>query len=96
MLSPDDVQQLDALSADQALVYARQVIERLGKKLQFEQTKNAALAFELARLKQWRFGYSSESMDSAQSQLFETKELQVFAAESKAEDNAVDTARKLV
>lgn len=95
MLSPDDVQQLDALSADQALLYARQVIESLGKKLQFEQTKNAALTFELARLKQWRFGSSSESMDAAQSQLFEAKELQVLVAESKAEDNAADTARTL-
>ena len=95
MLSPDDVQQLDALSADQALIYAHQVIERLGKKLQFEQTKNAALNFELARLKQWRFGTSSESMDAAQSQLFEAKELVQFAAESKAEDNAADAARTL-
>jgi transposase len=93
MLSPDDVQQLDALSADQALLYARQVIESLGKKLQFEQTKNAALSFELARLKQWRFGSSSESMDAAQSQLFEAKDLVQFAAESKAEDNAADLVR---
>jgi transposase len=95
MLSPDDVQQLDALSADQALLYARQVIENLGKKLQFEQTKNAALTFELARLKQWRFGTSSESMDAAQSQLFDAKELQVLVAESKAEDNAADLALTL-
>jgi transposase len=44
--------------------------ERLQRELKFAQTKIAALNFELARLKRWRFGISSESLD-AQSPLFE-------------------------
>jgi transposase len=109
MHQSDDLQQLATLSGAQAMQYARQLIERLSAQihteqeqrrvqqaqLKFEQTKNAALTFELARLKQWRFGTSSESMDAAQSQLFEAKELQVLVAESKAEDNAADLARTL-
>jgi transposase len=109
MFNSDDLQQLDALSGDQALAHARQIIARLSVQilaeqeqrrveqvqLKFEQTKNAALNFELARLKQWRFGSSSESMDAQQSQLFEARDLQLFTAESKAEDNAADAARKL-
>jgi transposase len=107
MLQPHDLQPLDTLHGAQAMQYARQLIERLSTQVQteqaqrrveqaqlkFEQTKNAALSFELARLKQWRFGTSSESMDAAQSQLFDAKELQVLVAESKAEDNAADQAR---
>jgi transposase len=100
MLSADDLQQLDALDGDQALAHARALIERLrqlsetqARQLKFEQTKNAALNFELARLKQWRFGTSSESMDAQQSQLFEAKDLAAFAAESSAEDRAADSAR---
>jgi transposase len=109
MLSAEDVQQLEVLRGEQALAHARQIIERLSVQIQteqdqrrieqaqlkFEQTRNAALNFELARLKQWRFGTSSESMDAAQSQLFEAKDMVQFAAESKAEDNAADAARKL-
>jgi transposase len=109
MLHSDDLQPLDALSGEQAMLHARQLIERLSAQIQteqaqrrieqaqlkFEQTKNAALTFELARLKQWRFGSSSESMDAQQSQLFEAKDIQVLVAESKAEDNAADAARKL-
>ena len=68
MLEPADLLELDTLSGEPARQYARQLIERLSKQLKFEQTKNQALNFELARLKQWRFGSSSESMDSAQAQ----------------------------
>jgi transposase len=100
MLSPDDVLQLDTLRGAQALLYARQLIERLRTQIQaeqaqlkFEQTRNAALNFELARLKQWRFGSSSESMDATQSQLFEAKDLALLAAESSAEDRAADAAK---
>lgn len=107
MLTTDDTQQLDSLGGAQALVHAHQLIERLRAQIQaeqaqrqieqaqlkFEQTRNAALNLELARLKQWRFGRSSESMDSAQSQLFEAKELAALVAESSAEDRAADAAR---
>jgi transposase len=107
MLTPDDVQQLDSFSGAQALLHAHQLIERLSAQIQaeqaqrhieqaqlkFEQTRNAALNFELARLKQWRFGSSSESMDSQQTVLFETQELALLAAESSAEDRAADAAK---
>jgi hypothetical protein len=76
--------QLQALGDTQAAATARELIERLcaqlqaqQKQIKFEQTKNASLSFELARLKQWRFGKSSESLDAqglnAQAQLFDAK-----------------------
>ena len=40
------------------------LIERLQAELKFSQTKIEALNFEIARLKRWRFGSSSESLDS--------------------------------
>jgi transposase len=100
MHTPDALLQLDAFSGQQALVHARALIERLSAQIQaeqaqlkFEQTRNAALSLELARLKQWRFGASSESMDSQQTLLFEGKELTLLSAESSAEDRAADAAR---
>lgn len=44
--------------------------ERLQAELKFAQTRIAALNFEVARLKRWRFGSSSESLD-AQAPLFQ-------------------------
>src|SRR5574337_643059 len=49
---------------------SREDFERLRSQLKFAQTKIAALNFEVARLKRWRFGQSSESLD-AQAPLFE-------------------------
>ena len=40
------------------------LIERMQAELHFEKTRNAALNFEIVRLKRWRFGSSSESLDS--------------------------------
>ncbi len=48
--------QLQVLGEHQAVADARQLIEQLQTQLKFEQPKDAALSFELARLKQWRFG----------------------------------------
>lgn len=59
--------------------------------LKFEQTRNAALNLEVARLKNWRFGTSSESMDAAhsgQSDLFDAKLLMALTQEAGAEDRA--------
>lgn len=56
--------------------------------LKFEQTRNAALNLEVARLKHWRFGTSSESMDAAQTNLFDAKTLVALNQESLAEDRA--------
>ena len=94
MLEQADDLQLQALGEDEAAQYARQLINRLSRQLKFEQTKNQALNFELMRLKQWRFGSSSESMDSAQVQLFDSKLEAVLIAEAKAEDRGADEARK--
>jgi transposase len=99
MLEQVDTQQLHALGDDQAAQYARELIAHLVKlstsqaqQLHFEQTKNAALNFELARLKQWRFGKSSESLD-AQGQLFDAKTEQALLEENQAEDRAADEQR---
>ena len=93
--------QLLALGEDSAAQYARQLIETLSAqltieqaKLKFEQAKNQALNLEVMRLKQWRFGSSSESMDSTQVQLFDIKIEQTLIEEFKAEDRAADEARK--
>ena len=94
MLEQAELQHFDTLSGEQAKQYARQLLERLGRQLKFEQTKNQALNFELMRLKQWRFGSSSESMDSAQVQLFDTKLEAVLLEESKAEDRGAEEAKK--
>ena len=101
MLEPADLLQLDALSGKAARQYARQLIERLGTqltieqaKLKFEQARNQALNIEVMRLKQWRFGSCSESMDSVKAQLFYTKIEATLIEEFRAEDRAGDEARK--
>lgn len=101
MLEPTDLLELDTLSGEAAKQHARQLIERLGAqltsaqaKLKFEQARNQALNIEVMRLKQWRFGSSSESMDSVQAQLFDIKIEATLIEEFKAEDRAADEARK--
>ena len=101
MLDAADLLELDTLSGEPAKQHARQLIERLGAqltsaqaKLKFEQARNQALNIEVMRLKQWRFGSSSESMDSVQAQLFDTKIEATLIEEFKAEDRAADEARK--
>jgi transposase len=101
MLDPADLAELDTLSGEQAKQYARQLIENLGTQLtsaqatlKFEQAKNQALNLEVMRLKHWRFGSSSESMDSVQAQLFEPKLETTLMEEFRAEDRAADEARK--
>jgi len=50
----------------------REMLARLQADLKSKQIKIEALNFEIARLKRWRFGSSSESLDaSAQAVLFE-------------------------
>ncbi len=43
----------------------RELIERMQAELKFEKTRNEALNFEIARLKRWRFGSASESLDGS-------------------------------
>ncbi len=56
----------DASSTDagESMIVSRDVFERMQAELHFEKTRNAALNFEVARLKRWRFGSSSESLDA--------------------------------
>ena len=61
-----------------------QLIEQLQTELKFKQTKIEALNFEVARLRRWRFGTSSESLDgSTQAVLFGA-----IVADTRLEDQA--------
>jgi len=60
--TPDALQ--DAPPAADSVQAMRDLIERMQAELKFNQTKIEALNFEIARLKRWRFGSSSESLDS--------------------------------
>ena len=42
----------------------RELIARMQAELKFHKTRNEALNFEIARLKRWRFGSSSESLEA--------------------------------
>ena len=47
-----------------SVLVSRELIERMQAELKFNQTQIEALNFEIARLKRWRFGSSSESLES--------------------------------
>lgn len=71
----------------------RDLIERMQAELKFKQTKIEALNFEIARLKRWRFGSSSESLDgTTQAVLFDAivadTALEDLAAQGKTEPSA--------
>ena len=72
---------IDTAAADTVTI-SREDFERLRSQLKFAETKIAALNFEVARLKRWRFGTSSESLD-AQTPLFEA-----IVADTAIEDQA--------
>jgi transposase len=77
--APQDTQ--PAANAVQAM---RELIERLQGEIRFEKTRNEALNFEIARLKRWRFGTSSESLDgTTQAVLFDA-----ILADTALEDHA--------
>ena len=66
------------------------VIERLQADVKFKQSKIEALNFEIARLKRWRFGTSSESLDnSAQTVLFD-----LIVTDTREEDAAAAAASR--
>ena len=50
--------------AGESVLELREVIERMHAGLRFEKTRNATPNFEVARLKRWRFGSSSESLEA--------------------------------
>lgn len=72
---------IDTAAAD-TLTISRGDLERMQAELKFAQTKIAALNFEVARLRRWRFGQSSESLD-VQTPLFEA-----LVADTAIEDAA--------
>jgi len=72
--------------ADDAVQAMRELIERLHAEIKFKQTKIEALNFEVARLKRWRFGSSSESLEtSTQAVLFDA-----ILADTALEDRAAE------
>jgi transposase len=70
------------MAPQETVTIPRADFERLQGELKFAQTQVAALNFEIARLKRWRFGSSSESLD-AQAPLFEA-----LLADTALEDQA--------
>ena len=77
-------------SAQQTLQELRDLLARLQGELKFQKTRNAALNFEIARLKRWRFGSSSESLyTSTQAVLFDH-----ILADTETEDRAAEEAKK--
>src|SRR5258706_13891295 len=78
----------DASPADagESVLELREVIGRMQAELQFEKASNEALNFEIARLKRWRFGSSSESLDTTtQAVLFDA-----ILADTALEDRAAE------
>ena len=55
---------LDTPAAPDEVGELRERLQRLQAELVFERSRNQALNVEVARLKRWRFGTSSESLDS--------------------------------
>ena len=85
MLEGADAQTLDTHTADDAVQVLRDLVGRLQGELKFQKTRNEALNFEIARLKRWRFGSSSESLAlSTQAVLFDR-----ILADTALEDRAV-------
>jgi transposase len=81
-LTPDALQ--DAPAAANTVQAMLEQIERMQAELKFEKTRNEALNFEIARLKRWRFGTSSESLDgTTQAVLFDA-----ILADTALEDRA--------
>ena len=77
-------------SVSDSVLVSRELIERLQAQVKFEQTRNEALNFEIARLKRWRFGSSAESLDtSTQAVLFDA-----ILADTALEDSAAKQANK--
>jgi transposase len=86
MLEGTDAQTLDTPPADDAVLVSRDLFERMQGQLKFNQTRIEALNFEIARLKRWRFGSSSESLDtSTQAVLFDA-----ILADTALEDRAAE------
>ena len=64
MLETSPAPTLDTTPEHDSVQVLGVLVERLQAELKFSQTRIEALNFEIARLKRWRFGSSSESLDS--------------------------------
>lgn len=90
MLEGTDPHTFDTSPADDAVLVSRDLIERLQGELKFKQARIEALNFEIARLKRWRFGSSSESLEaSTQAVLFDQ-----ILADTQLEDRAAQDENK--
>ena len=90
MLDALDTKTLDAPAPSDTVEQLRGALQRMQAELNFKQTRIDALNFELARLKRWRFGSSSESLDSStQAVLFDS-----LLIDTALEDRAADEANK--
>ncbi|OZB68823.1 IS66 family transposase [Thiomonas sp. 13-64-67] len=100
MVAIIDDDTLRTLGQDPAAQYARDLIGKLAAEVEQQAAeirrqaqKNAALSLEVARLKHWRFGQSSESLDDKQGELFDAKTIALLEEEERAEDRAADDER---
>ena len=91
MLEASAAQTCEAQTADDAVVLiSRLALERMQAELRFENTRNEALNFEVARLRRWRFGSSAESLDtSTQAVLFDR-----IVVDTALEDRAAEEQSK--
>jgi len=85
-----DTQTAQAQTAHDAVLVSSSLLDRLHNEIKFKQIKIDALTLELARLKRWRFGASSESLEQGvQGVLFDA-----IAADTALEDLAAAEASK--
>lgn len=90
MLEGSDTKTLDTLPVQDSVQGLRDLLERLQGELKFKQARIEALNFEVARLKRWRFGSSSESLEaSTQAVLFDQ-----ILADTALEDRAAQDENK--
>ena len=89
MLEGSDAQTLDTLPADDAVLVSRDVLERMQAELKFKQTRIEALNVEIARLKRWRFGSSSESLDTTTQEVLFDRILADTALEDRAAEQEI-------
>lgn len=91
MLDASDTTTLDCPPSGDVVHSMRELIEQLQADIKFKQTKIEALNFEVARLKRWRFGSSSESLEASTQQavLFER-----IIADTALEDRAAEDESK--
>ncbi len=90
MLEGLDASTSHTLPEQDSVLMSRELVECMQSELRFNRTKIEALNFEIARLKRWRFGSSSESLETTtQAVLFDR-----ILADTALEDLAAQEALK--